>query len=82
MKFFALISFLPLLLGCTQTDGEADKADFDLASTIDAVLTEASSDGSGFAVIVELDGEIVLSKGYGYADRAKRSLFTPASISV
>jgi CubicO group peptidase (beta-lactamase class C family) len=81
MNFSALFSFLSLLLGCTQADGEADKAEFDLPSSIDAALREASSDGSGFAVIVELNGEIILSKGYGYADRAKHSLFTPASIA-
>ncbi len=81
MKLLSLISFLPLLLGCTQVGDEADKGDFDLSSSIDAVLREASADGSGFAVIVELEGEVILSKGYGYADRAKHSLFTPASIA-
>lgn len=81
VKFLALISFLTLLLVCKQTGGEADKGDFDLSSNIDAVLREASSDGSGFAIIVELHGEIILNKGYGYADRARHSAFTPASIA-
>jgi CubicO group peptidase (beta-lactamase class C family) len=81
VKLLALISFLTLSLGCTQAGGEAANGDFDLSSNIDAVLREASSDGSGFAIIVELDGEIVLSKGYGYADRARNSAFTPASIA-
>jgi CubicO group peptidase (beta-lactamase class C family) len=81
VKFFALISFSALLLGCIQAGGEAAKDDFDLSSNIDAVLREASSDGSGFAIIVELDGEIILSRGYGYADRARHLAFTPASIA-
>ena len=81
VKFSALISFLTLLFGCTQTGGDAAKEDFDLSSNIDAVLREASSDGSGFAIVVELDGETILSKGYGYADRKRHSAFTPASIA-
>lgn len=81
MKFLVLISFLALSLGCSQTGDEAAEGDFDLASVIDAGLREASSDGSGFAIILELDGQIILRKGYGYADRERRLEFTPASIA-
>lgn len=77
----AKIGLLVLLVGCTLADSEASEKDFNLSSNIDALLSEASSDGSGFAVIVEFDGQIILSKGYGYADREQHVAFTPASIA-
>jgi len=69
------------LFDFTLTISEASEEEVNLSSRIDAVLSEASSDGSGFAVIVELDSQIILSKGYGYADREKNTAFTPASIA-
>ena len=81
MKTSVQISVLVLLFGCTLTVSEASEEDFNLSSDIDAVLRKASSDGSGFAIIVELDRQIILSKGYGYADRERKTAFTPASIA-
>lgn len=44
----------------------------ELGSRIDAILREATTtSGFGGAVIVELDGELVLQSGYGYADRER-----------
>jgi CubicO group peptidase (beta-lactamase class C family) len=52
-----------------------------IASEIDAILAKASSDGSGYAIIVEVDGVMVLNKGYGYADREKGIAFTTRTIA-
>ena len=77
----AILGLLLLLLACAELGDKAVNKEFDLSSKIDAVLRAASSDGSGFAIIVELNGETLLSNGYGYADREKQLAFTPASIA-
>jgi len=81
VKLLAAFAFFTLFQCCTYTDGEAASRGFDFPSNIDELLREASSDGAGFAIVVELDGEILLSKGYGLADRARNLAFTPASIA-
>lgn len=81
MKTSAQSCLLVLLLGFVLTISEASEREVNLSTRIDAILSEASSDGSGFAVIVELDGHIVLRKGYGYADRETNIAFTPETIA-
>jgi CubicO group peptidase (beta-lactamase class C family) len=54
-----------------------------IATAIDARMTEAARHGFDGAVIVETDGKVVLSAGYGFADRSTRRPFTtrtPAQI--
>jgi CubicO group peptidase (beta-lactamase class C family) len=54
-----------------------------VAAAIDARMTEAARHGYDGAVIVESGGKVVLSAGYGFADRAARRPFTtrtPAQI--
>lgn len=47
----------------------------ELAHQIHGILRDASTAGFGGAIVVELDGEVVLQGGYGYADREKRIPF-------
>jgi len=44
---------------------------------IDADLTRLASRGLGGAVVLEQDGEVLISKGYGLADRASGRAATP-----
>lgn len=73
MHYFVIMSLLGLAFTAN--------AQANVASQIDAILTEASADGSGFGLIVEIDGEVLLSRGYGYADRERKTLFTPQTIA-
>ncbi len=81
VKFLALVIASTLLPGCAPAGDDARNKGLDLPSRIDAVLAGASADGSGFAIIVELDGEVIVSNGYGHADRESRSPFTPETIA-
>jgi CubicO group peptidase (beta-lactamase class C family) len=81
MRLPALIGVLLLLWVGAEITSEAGETDSDLASTIDSLLKKASSNGAGYAVIVEVDGEIILSKGYGYANRDRGTAFTPGTIA-
>lgn len=47
-----------------------------VAEAIDRRLTEAARHGFDGAVVVEIDGELVFSGGYGFADRASKRPFT------
>ena len=47
-----------------------------LGATIDTFLTRAAAYGLSGAVVVARDGDVVLRKGYGSADRARGALVT------
>lgn len=64
LVLIALLSLLPLNAGAEPSDSR-----FEIMNAIDSVLREASLDGSGYAIIVEIDGNVIMNKGYGYADR-------------
>jgi len=81
MRFSLRIGSLLLLSGIAVAGIDGAAKGSDIASEIDTVLSEASSDGSGYAIILEVDGEVVLSKGYGFADRGKGIAFTPQTIA-
>jgi CubicO group peptidase (beta-lactamase class C family) len=58
-----------------------------VAEKLDAYLYALSEDGFAGAILVAIDGEVVLSKGYGWADRENRvpvsedTIFTIGSIT-
>ena len=52
----------------------------DVASLIDAYLTRLTPFGWSGAVLVARDGTIVLHKGYGLANRATRTAWTPDTV--
>lgn len=53
----------------------------DAVARIDTRLTAASADGSGFAIIVERNGEVIFRKRYGLDDRAAETAFTTETIA-
>lgn len=52
-----------------------------VAAAVDARMAEAAGHGFNGAVIVETDGKVVLSAGYGFADRQAGRPFTPRTIA-
>ena len=50
-------------------------------AAVDRLLTEAVAEGFGGAVIIQRGPDVLLSKGYGYADRERRIVFTPDTVS-
>ncbi|WP_158272089.1 serine hydrolase domain-containing protein [Marinicauda salina] len=48
---------------------------------IDDVMTGFGADGHAGAVIVEVEGEVILSRGYGLAERDGETPFTPDTIA-
>lgn len=50
-------------------------------AAIDAALEEAVANGFGGAVIIHQGPDVLLSKGYGFADRERRVRFTPETIA-
>ncbi len=61
-------------VAATAANGQA------LTSKLDSAMRVAERNGFSGVVLVERDGAIVLHKGYGLADRAKRIPFTPATV--
>lgn len=53
----------------------------DLATQADQLLTAAGVDGFNGAVIIEIEGEIALAAGYGWADREQGMRFTIDTIA-
>jgi CubicO group peptidase (beta-lactamase class C family) len=53
----------------------------DAVARIDRRLTSAAADGSGFAIIVERNGAVILRKGYGLANRTTGEPFTTDTIA-
>lgn len=56
-------------------DGEVVRGP--IAARIDLYLTRLSGLGYSGGIIVEKGGEVILSKGYGFADRSTERRFTP-----
>jgi CubicO group peptidase (beta-lactamase class C family) len=52
----------------------------DLAARLDSAVRAAERNGFSGVVRVERDGAVVLERGYGLADRARRVAFTPATV--
>jgi CubicO group peptidase (beta-lactamase class C family) len=53
----------------------------DLVQKLESVLTAAARNGFGGAVVVDRDGHVLLSKGYGFANRRERIPFTVETIA-
>lgn len=50
-------------------------------AAIDSALADAAAKGFGGAIIIEQGGKVLLSKGYGFADRERHIPFTPDTIA-
>ena len=55
--------------------------DTELAGRVDAVMTQAVPGGFGGAVVMERDGRVLLSTGYGFANRQRGIRFTTETIA-
>src|SRR5262245_39580373 len=51
------------------------------AAAIHEELAQRVPSGFGGAIIVEMDGKVVLEEGYGWADRERHVPFTPSTIA-
>src|SRR4029077_3724762 len=52
-----------------------------MAEAIHADLSRRAAGGFSGAIIVEIDDEVVLDAGYGWADRERRTPFTTSTIA-
>src|ERR1700694_1030655 len=52
-----------------------------IAEAIHADLSRRAAGGFSGAIIVEIDGEVILDAGYGWADRGRRTPFTTSTIA-
>lgn len=75
LSIFALAS----ACGAQQTGG-ADIVKPPLGTQLDSTLTVAAREGFSGVALVAKNGEIILSKGYGMANRSERIPMTPATI--
>lgn len=50
-------------------------------AAIDRIMADAAAKGFGGALIIEQGDKVLLSKGYGFADRERRVPFTPDTIA-
>lgn len=53
----------------------------DIATAVATLLTAEAGDGAGFAIVIEVDDELILKQGFGYANRAERLPFTPETVA-
>lgn len=63
------LAILSILLAYTSAETE-DIVKEELAVAVDLALQRASAFGFSGAVLIALEGEVILSKGYGWADRS------------
>ena len=56
-------------------------ADADLGEQVDALMKQAALDGLGGAVVLERNGHMLLSSGYGLANRRSRLAFTEDTVA-
>jgi CubicO group peptidase (beta-lactamase class C family) len=72
------ISQFIVLSNCSNSQAPINSSD--LTEKIDTYLTESASNGYSGAVVVAKQGNIILSKGYGWSDRSKKIPITSSTI--
>jgi CubicO group peptidase (beta-lactamase class C family) len=77
---FALL-MLVVLLQVVAAAAQADAVRGETGKRLDEYLTRLEKFGFSGAAIASKGGEIVLSKGYGWANREKKIPFTPTTVS-
>jgi len=77
---FALL-MLVVLLQVVAAAAQADAVRGETGKRLDEYLTRLEKFGFSGAAIASKGGEIVLSKGYGWANREKKIPFTPGTVS-
>lgn len=74
-KGAALVSARP-----GQAPATVDHLSGKLGRDLHGLLTEAAAAGFGGAIIAEVNGEVILQAGYGYADRERRLPYTAQTV--
>ena len=79
-----LCSILPtivmVLVGAAATGVSPVIVEGELGQKLDEYLTQLADDGASGAFLVAKDGDVVLAKGYGLADRKKGAPVTPDTV--
>ena len=70
MRIVTLVALLVLLAGCATAPPKTQASEAGLA--LDSLLSRYAAEGFSGTVLVAKNDRIVLHKGYGFADRAKR----------
>lgn len=78
MKAFVIAAVVLSASPAFATD--ADNRAAALAS-IDEKMTEVVAKGFGGAILLEQNGQMLLNRGYGYADRENKIAFTPETVA-
>ena len=78
MKLFFTLLFT-LTLGIFTANGQATKA-IESKQKINKYLTELEKVGLNGSVLVAMNGEMIISKGYGFSDQEKKIYNTPKSL--
>lgn len=63
-----------------QAPATVDRLSGQLGRDLHALLTEAAAAGFGGAIIAEVNGEVILQAGYGYADRERGLPYTAQTV--
>ncbi len=61
--------------------GAVQASDDVIAAQVDSLMASAARHGFGGAVVVEREGRVLLSKGYGFANRRTRTRFSDQTIA-
>ncbi len=78
------IGVATLMLASAATQVAADEtqaSDAAIAANVDALMADAARKGFGGAVVIEREGRVLLSKGYGLANRRTRDPFTDETVA-
>ncbi|MEQ9221058.1 MAG: serine hydrolase domain-containing protein [Cyclobacteriaceae bacterium] len=77
-KLLIALSIVFLLYSCIQEQEDTDL--ITITKHIDDYLTQSASNGFSGSVLVAKKGEIILSKGYGWADRENKIPNSPSTV--
>ncbi len=80
MTRLAFVLVLATTLVVAAHTADPVRVEGDVASRIDAYLTRLTPFGWAGAVLVARDGKVLLHKGYGLANRASRTAWTPGTV--
>ena len=80
MKYNLLMAFSIVFLHYSCLREQEDTDLITITKNIDDYLTQSASNGFSGSVLVAKKGEIILSKGYGWADRENKIPNSPSTV--
>ncbi len=89
--YFIVVVLAAVLIGCGSTGSRSDEGapdpaseavihESEIAERVDRYLSAMESLGFSGAIIVDHEGDVVLRKGYGFADRETRRPYRPTTV--